>query len=85
MKEISLAETFKAATDIIYDRLSMIEDRARGEVQQNLPRARHALNVGYQALGSIRSLSNSNRPLFGWGAVAVVGAALGLFLMRRKS
>lgn len=80
----TISEALKDATERLHARAEDLRDRAHYQVRKNAPRAKRALNAGYdEAEGAIRSFAG-NRAAQAWVAAGVAALIVGMLLFRRR-
>jgi len=84
MDETTMSAAFKDAADKLHDRVAALGDQASRRIRRDAPRARKALNEGYdEAARAARALGH-NRAAQGWMLAAALGLILGVILLRRS-
>ena len=84
MDETTMSAAFKDAADKLHDQVAALGDEAERRIRRHAPRARRALNEGYEeTVGAVRAFG-SNRTAQAWLIAGALGLIVGLFLFRRS-
>jgi ElaB/YqjD/DUF883 family membrane-anchored ribosome-binding protein len=84
MGETTMSAAFKDAADKLHDQVAALGDEAERRIRRHAPRAREALNEGYdETVRAARALGR-NRAVQGWVIAGALGLVIGLVLFRRS-
>ncbi len=84
MEETTMSAAFKDAADKLHDRVAALGDEVERRVRRHAPRARAALNEGYDETARAARALAGNRAVQGLVIAGALGLVIGLVLSRRS-